>query len=536
MGEHADAWVVARRTARRAVRSAAVWGLLFGGLVANEALSYDSGFPDRASRENFAHTMNDNRGLTAVTGPARQLDTLGGFVAWRMVSLMLVAGAIWGLLTATRLMRGEEDAGRWDLLLVGRTSRRHAAGQAVAGLAGAWLVLWTLTAAGTVAAGLQSVVGFSVADSLLYATTGTASAAIFLAVGALTSQLGANRRQANALGAVVFAAAWLLRMLADGRVLPAWVRWTTPLGWVENLAPLTDPNPWALMPIVVFIGGACLAAVLVAGRRDVAEGLLARSSAPVAHPGLLVNPVGLAVRLERWSAVSWALGLGALGFVFGLVARAAAEGSFGNQSIGSVVNRGETPVSDTAAWIGYEFLYLAAMLAFAAAAQVSALRAEEYDGHLEHLLARPVSRRGWLGGRLVLGAAIVVVTGLTTGLGGWLGVGGRGGVGVREMLQAAVNVAVPGLLVLGLGACLYGLVPRLVVPVLYAFVLWSFLVEIVGSNLHATWLLHTSVLDQLGPVPAAPPDWLTIVVILGISGLAVLAGMAAFERRDLLGS
>ena len=87
-------WAVGLRTARRAVRSAAVWGVLFGGLVANEALSYHSGFPDTASRERFAATMGENRGLTAVTGPARSLDTLGGFVAWRMMSLMLVAGAI----------------------------------------------------------------------------------------------------------------------------------------------------------------------------------------------------------------------------------------------------------------------------------------------------------------------------------------------------------------------------------------------------------------------------------------------------------
>jgi ABC-2 type transport system permease protein len=202
-----------------------------------------------------------------------------------------------------------------------------------------------------------------------------------------------------------------------------------------------------------------------------------------------------------------------------------------------VASRGGGHASGVAAWVGYEFLYLAAILAFAAAGQISAMRAEESRGHLDNLLVRRVSRRSWLAGRLVLGGAIVACTGLATGVGGSLGVAGRGGVGAPEMLQAALNTAMQGLVVLGLGALLYGLVPRLVVPMLYAFVMWSFLVEIVGSSvLHARWLAHTSVLDPLGPVPASALQWRAIGLLLTFTVLAALGGLAAFERRDTLTS
>ena len=49
-----------------------------------------------------------------------------------------MAWRTFGLLTATRLMRREEDSGRWELLLAGQTTRRRAAVQAVAGLAAGW--------------------------------------------------------------------------------------------------------------------------------------------------------------------------------------------------------------------------------------------------------------------------------------------------------------------------------------------------------------------------------------------------------------
>ena len=44
-------------------------------------------------------------------------------------------GAVWALLVATRLTRGEEDAGRWELLLAGGTTRGRALSLVMAGLA-----------------------------------------------------------------------------------------------------------------------------------------------------------------------------------------------------------------------------------------------------------------------------------------------------------------------------------------------------------------------------------------------------------------
>lgn len=64
-------------------------------------------------------------------------------------------------------------------------------------------------------AAARSSVGFPVSASLFYATATTASAAVFLAVGALASQLAPTRRQANGLEAAVFAVAFLIRMVAN---------------------------------------------------------------------------------------------------------------------------------------------------------------------------------------------------------------------------------------------------------------------------------------------------------------------------------
>lgn len=525
-------------TAKRAVRSAILWGLLFGGLIANEALSYERGFPTAESREQFAEAFSGNSGLAAVAGEGRQLDTIQGFVAWRVFGLLIIVGAIWGLLAATRLLRGEEDTGRWELLLAGRTNRRHATAQGIAGLAAGFVVLWGLTAVLTVIGGSSSRVGFSLSASLFYATAATASAPIFLAAGALASQLASTRRQANGLAAAAFGVSLLIRMVADTVEGLGWMRWLSPLGWVENLHPLTGSHSLALVPIVLLTASMAWAAILVAGRRDVGAAAFARPQSVEPNLRWLGGPGVLVVRLERWVALGWILGLGMLAAVFGVVAGAAAEANLAGD-VEQAVGRLGGSESGAAAWIGYEFIYIAALVAFAAAGQISATRGEEADGFLDNLLVRDVPRGRWLAGRLVFAAAMVALTGLATGLGGWIGLAaaGAGKVGIVAMLQAGWNVMVPALFVLGLGALLYGLVPRLAVPVLYTYVLWSFVIAIVGSTITTShWLLDTALLTHLGPVPASSLNWIAIGWMLGIGVVATFAGLAAFNRRDLAGA
>ena len=408
--------------------------------------------------------------------------------------------------------------------------------QALAGLAVGFVALWVPIAAFTMAAGRRADVGFSVPASLFYATAATASAAMFLAIGALTSQLGSTRRQANALAAAVFGVAYLIRMVADGGTGLEWLRWASPLGWVENLAPLTGSNPLPLVPIVLVVGGASLGAVVLAGRRDVGAGALARRSPPRTSTVLLGSPGQLVTRLEGWVALSWALGLAVLAVIFGITAVVAVKGNVGVADIQATVSRlGGGHGGVVGAWIGYEFLFLAALATYAAAGQISALRAEEADGHVDNLLARPVSRVQWLVGRLGFAAAMSGLIGLATGLGAWAGIALEGGgIGLWPMLQAGLNIVVPALFVLGLGALLFGLVPRVAMPVLYAVVVWSVLVVILGSGVVTNhWVLDTAVLAHVGPVPARDLDWTSIGWLTGLGVLAAAGGAAAFSRRDL---
>src|SRR4030095_2524756 len=54
------------------------------------------------------------------------------------------------------------------------------------------------------------------------------------------------RPPANLIGAAVLAGSYLIRMAADSDPGLAWLRWASPLGWIEELRPLTGSQPNAL--------------------------------------------------------------------------------------------------------------------------------------------------------------------------------------------------------------------------------------------------------------------------------------------------
>jgi putative exporter of polyketide antibiotics len=107
-----------------------------------------------------------------------------------------------------------------------------------------------------------------------------------------------------------------------------------------------------------------------------------------------------------------------------LVAPTAAKAISNSADIRQVLGRlGAQPGS--AAYLGVIYLVGAALTCFAAESQITATRAEEADGHADHLLARPVSRWRWLAGRLAVTAALIIAASLTAGLAGWAGVTGQ---------------------------------------------------------------------------------------------------------------
>jgi ABC-2 type transport system permease protein len=529
--------VLASQTARRAVRSGVLWGYVFGLFVASSAISYTSIYKTKAERDHLAASFGSSHAASALFGPAPQLQTVEGFTAFKVSMTLMVVGAVWGLLTSTRLLRGEEDAGRWELLLSGAATRRSAVSQALVGLFVGVSVLWVLTTLITAVVGRSSKVHIGVDAAAYLAVALVSSAVMFLAVGAVTSQLAPTRRQAAGYAGILLGICFALRMVADSGVGVHWLVWLSPLGWVEELRPLTSPHPAALLPIAGFTAVLAVVAVYLGGVRDVGSSIVADRATARPRVRLLSGQIGLTLRLVRSTAIGWAVAVALAGLLMGIVAKAAGS-TISGSSVHQVFARLGAPGTGADAYLGVAFLILGLLVSFAAAGQVGAARLEEAEGRLDHLLVQPVSRSSWFAGRLLVAVAVVVVCGLAAGLFAWVGAASQAsGVGLASAVGAGLNIVASAVALLGIGAFAIGAWPRRSTLVVYAVLMWSLLIELVGGfAAQSHWLLDTSLFHQMASAPAVPSDWTTNGVMIGIGVVAALLGGALFSRRDLQGA
>jgi len=149
-----------------------------------------------------------------------------------------------------------------------------------------------------------------------------------------------------------------------------------------------------------------------------------------------------------------------------------------------------------------------------------------------------VPRWRWLVVRLVVGAGLVVGASVLTGFAAWIGAATQhSGMGLRDLLEAGLNVAPPALFVLGIGALAFGVWPRSAIGVTYGLVVWSFLVETIASIFDSNhWLRDTSPFLHITPAPAADPNWTAGVWLVALGLAASIVGVSAFARRDLVGA
>ncbi|MEU8120433.1 hypothetical protein AB0C21_17130 [Spirillospora sp. NPDC049024] len=529
---HRPADAPAARLTLRLIRRGLGWLAAAVALyVVVEVLTYEQTYPDRASRQRLA-ALSDDPAMRMLQGVPHAVDTTGGFVVWDAGWVLAAVVGIWALLVAGRLLRGEEESGRAELVLAAPIRPARAAAVQLGVLAGAAVV------AGAAAAVPLAVLGTGAAGSLLFGLGLAGFAATFAAVAAVTAQLFPARRRVTGVSAAAFGALFLLRMAANSADSRGGLRWLTPFGWLDELHPYRDPN-WAALAVTltapVVLGGV---AVALRTRRDTGGALLSEPDHARTRLGLLGSPAAFAWRSTRGMLAGWLLGIAAYAFVAGALIATVLDFVADDPNYQRVLERIGWDAGDVAdGFVGAMGVLIGLLIALYACWRIGAARAEEAAGRLDHVLVRPVTRRRWLGGHVLLALASSLLLALAASAAMWAGAAATGAdVGLTDTLAAVLNPLPVVALATGLAVLLFGARPRLTVPGSVAAVVAGYLIETIGPALG--WpdaVLDASPFHHLAQVPAEPFQPVAAAVMTALAVVLAGAGHLLFERRDLTG-
>jgi ABC-2 type transport system permease protein len=521
-----------RLIARRDRVRVSLWLVGIVGLVVATVASITGLYDTQADLDRYAALVRDNAALIVQAGPGYGLQdpatpaTLGAVVMNEMGIWVIIAVGLMSLFMVVRHTRTEEETGRAETvraLPVGRHAQLTAAiiATAIANVivatgSVAVLVAYDLPVTGSVAFGL-ALVGAGV---------------VFAAVGAVTAQVAGAPRAALGLGGLVLGVSYVLRAIGD--IGAGMLSWLSPIGWAQGIRAFADERWWVLVLPVVATAVLLLVAYGLQARRDLGAGLLPEQPGPAVAPPRLSTPLGLAVRLQRASVVSWAAGLVLFGFLYGVIADQAESILEDNPEMEDFLTQsGQGSITD--AFLSTAMLILALIGAGFTVASTLRTRSEEAAGRAEAVLAAPVSRARWAGSHVAVAAAGTV--GILALAGAAVGVGYAAIVGewewVARMLGAGL-VTVPATWILG-GVALvaYGISPKLALASwgYYAFVL---VVGMLGALLDLPqWVLNLSPFEHVPAIPSESMDWAPVSLLVAVAAALVVAGFVALRHRDM---
>lgn len=514
------------------------WIVAIAGLAWATVASYTAMMSDAAQRLATASYAAGNPIARLMDGPASGTD-LGAMSMVESYQVLAILTALMSAQAVVRHTRQDEETGRAELIgsaVVGRHARLAAA---LAVTLGANLVLGAVVAGALVASGLGAT--GALAAGLSVAGIGW----VFAGIAAVSAQVFATARGANAATGAALGMAFLLRAAGDllghvadsgVQVISAWPSWLSPIGWGQQVRPFQEDNWWIGGLFAGLTFALAWIAFALANHRDVGAGMVPARSGPADAAPSLGSNLGLAWRLQRGTLLTWLGGLVALTAVLASVAESAEELVGENDQLKEILMR----LAPGATVVDLYFTLTMALIGIAAAGYtVQALlrmRAEETTGRLEPVLATAVRRRAWMGRHVSIAfvgtAAILVLSGLVGGAvygvmtGRWAD--GIGGLVAAGLANAAAALALGGFVVAA-----FGLVLR------WAGVLaWSALAaSLVVGQLGAMLDLPQSVLN-LSPfthVPAIPAEAFSatpVLILLGVAAALTAVGMLAFRRRD----
>lgn len=461
------------------------------------------------------------------------------FVVFLLFPWLAIMAALMSTFLAVRHTRGDEEAGRLELV--------------VATPAGRWLPTLATLAHGGLANALLGILvalsflagGAAAEGSWLVGTATAAVGLVFLGLGMLSAQLMRTSRGANSLTVWVLLGTFVLAGIGNAlgtpsddltRLESSWPTWVSPFGWAENTRAFDENLWWPTLPCLGAFVVLAVGAFALQGVRDVGESIVAERPGRASARAGFSSTTALVVRLSMPSTIGWMAGAlitGALSTTLGgVVDQIGGE----NPAVADVLTR-LVAEGDLRQAVVVVFFTMAGLLAACAAVQtVARARQEEARGTAEAVLATPVRRVRWLVDFVIVGFVAIVLT-CAAALGG-AALGALGGENAGELIRAAAvaaaGQAAAATVFLVLTALVFTIAPRLTIPLG-----WTLVVVAIVLGLFGPLLGFPETVTNLSPFAVAPgPDgdavdvrglwWLLLTI-----GAGGAASIALMRRREL---
>lgn len=530
------AWTIRKLGFKQTAKGATIIGLLAGLMAAMQGAAYAATYPTPQARAEFATSLSSAPVLGVLYGESKNLSSTAGYVVYRVVPFLALIAAIWGLSTTTKLLRGQEENGRTEIITAGTTSKRAATFNLTLGFLASITLAALLCIGATAAVNMEPNIGMSFSSSVLVGLAIFLPALVFASVGIITSQFSVSRRRAFMFGLAPLLTFFAIRAVANTVDDASFMKQFTPFGWSDLISPVVDPVPGWILPsiVIAFLFG--YMGIHLSRKRDLGAGIVNEPTTTRSRLLLLGSPLKLALRQNIWTLLSWIAGSIFLSVLMAGLAKIAVDTLAESPSLRTIIASFGGESNDlTIAFIGSGMVFTVMVLLVMVTIYVAGIRNDEAKGYLETTLVHPIRRNVWLANRTLLIVCMSLLVSLLSCLTTWAVARTQGiEIDLGNILLVGINLTGTTLFVLGLGILFYGIAPRIAVISMYIVIVWSFLIDMLQSAIDLNDIVSkTSLFHYISTSPSATPDWQTFAYLTLLGTIMAIIGITLFNRRDI---
>lgn len=509
-----------------------VWIFAITIFVLGTAVLLPDLYPAEADKIVLAETMK-NPAITFMLGYSKGYSnyTDGAIMGHFMLVFTAIFAAIMSILHVNKHTSEDEEEGRIELinsLPVGSLSNLSAT---IIVLFFVYIIVSLLIGLGLISLGIETL---DLQGSLLF---GASIGAVGVFYGALTgffAQITSNTRATIGFSFTFLILEYIIRGIGD--IKSNILSYISPLGLVVKSEVYVNNYWWPVLILALVSAIMFMISLYLNSIRDLASGFLPTKQGRKKASRFLTSPLGLALRLQRTSIISWIVGMFIVGVSYGSLL-GDLEGFLKNSELIQQMIPEVDGMSLTDRFVTMLITIISVIGTIPGLMFLLKLRAEEKKTRTSQLLSTSVSRNRLLGSYTIIGFVAIPIIQFASIWGLWTAAGFvMEDVVSFDMLFEAAFVNIPAMWVfLGLAILLIGWLPRLS-SLTWGYLVYSFFIEYLGPMLKLPdYLLKISPFAHTPNIPADELDISVLVIMAIIVLILAVVGFIGYNRRDIEG-
>lgn len=506
--------------------------------VYSKVVGFIKAYPNQAQRVMVAKGFTHSAGINFLVGPAKDITTNSGYMSWSSLIFVLLIASIWIVLLTNRIYRGNEESGRFDLILGSKGTLLSLSNNLYRSVMSICLIECVIFSSFIILICNMSQVNIPINDGLMFGLAVFLALLMFSSLALLSSQLFNSARKANIFCYLLIMLFILIKAAGD-MTSYKWLVNISPLGWFEKLDPIVSKNFVYFLPMIIFSALMLILSLLILRSREPQSSFFKYEMKVKSNINSVASINRIILKFNKNMVLYWILVVALLSFFYGLFTKTIVDTLLSSDKYTKILSKLSQGHGNNIATVYISAIFLICMIILSSMAVylIGLSRKEELNGRISNILVNPISARYYYLRKIIFYIISLYFAAVIFSLMFYFGAisGGYNNVSLFTLVKSSLNIGTGSIAILAIASIIYSLLPKISQQINYLILWYCILITMLASDTKIpSFFQKINIFYHIKLSPAVNANWkLNIYLILG-SLILLFISSTLFTKRDIL--